>query len=119
MLGDDVGFGDFVRGGDVERDVDAAFFEIARDVLPEIGELERGAGRVGEMLAFGVAIAAEIENEAADGIRGVDAVVDDGVPIFVAFYELILAKGFEQVGEGLLRNVLREHGFAKGDEDGV
>ncbi len=108
-----------MRGGDVERDVDAAFFEIARDVLPEIRELERGAGAVGEMLAFGVAIAAEIENEAADGIRGIDAVVDDGVPIFIALYELILAEGFEQVGEGLLRNVLRKNGFTKGDEDGV
>ncbi len=108
-----------MRGSDVERDVDAAFFEIARNVLPEIGELERGAGGVGEALAFGVAIAAEIENEAADGIRGVDAVVDDGVPIGVALYELILAEGLEQIGEGLLGNVLGENGLAKSDEDGM
>src|SRR5579859_6264917 len=119
ILSNDVGFGDFMRGGDVERDVDAAFLEVARDVLPKISELERGAGGVGKMLAFGVAIAAEIENETADGIRGVDAVVDDGVPVGIALDGLVLAEGLQQVGEGLLRNVFRDDGLTQCDENRV
>src|SRR5580704_5389321 len=119
ILSNDVGLGDFMRGRDIERDVDAALFEVARDVLPEIGELERGAGGIGEMLTFGVAIAAEVENETADGICGVDAVVDDYVPVGIALDGLVLAERFQQVGEGLLRNVFRDDGLTQCDEDGV
>src|SRR5712664_1807777 len=64
----DVGFGKAVRRGDVERNVNTAFFEVARDVLPEIGELQCSAGGVGKLLALLITIAAEIENEAADWV---------------------------------------------------
>src|SRR5690348_16047959 len=41
-----------------ERKIDAALAVINGDVLPEIRELERGTGEVGELLAVGIAISA-------------------------------------------------------------
>src|SRR5260370_4469255 len=113
----EVGFGKAVRRGDIERNVNAALFEVARDVLPEIGELQCSAGGVGELLALLITIAAEIENEAADGIRGIDAIVQDRVPSGITLHRLVLAKGFEQVGEGLLGDFFGDDGLAQRDED--
>ena len=56
---------------DIERDVNAAFFQVARNVLPEIGELKRGTGRVRETLALAIAVAAKIKDEPANRIRGI------------------------------------------------
>ena len=117
--GDNVGFRDFMRGGDVERDVNASLFEVARDVLPEIRELQRGAGCVGELLALRVAVAAEVEGKVADRIRGVNAIVEDGVPIGIALDGLILAKSFEEIGERLFRDVFGDDRFAEGDKNCV
>src|SRR6266849_6594155 len=114
---DDVGFGEAVGSGNVERDVDAADFEVAPDVLPEIGELECGTGGVGEALARLVAITAEVEDETADGISRVHAIVDDRIPVGIALHRLVLTKGFQKVGEVLLGDVLGDDGFAKRDEN--
>ena len=108
---DDVGFGEAVRCGDVERDVDAAFFEVALNVLPEIRELESGAGGVGHRLALFVAIAAEIKDEASNRIRGIDAIADHGIPGRITLYVLILAEGLQQIGERLLGNILGDVWF--------
>ena len=66
-----------------------------------------------------VAIAAEIQNQAADGIRRIDAVVEHGIPSGVAFHGLILPEGFQQIGEGLLGNIFGDDGLTQGDEDGM
>src|SRR6266404_6612794 len=113
----EVGFGKAVRRGDIERNVNAALFEVARDVLPEIGELQCSAGGVGELLALLITIAAEIENEAADWACRIDAIIQDRVPSGIPLDRLILAKGFEQVGEGLLGNFFGGDGLAQRDED--
>jgi hypothetical protein len=49
---DDVVFADAVMSGCVERDVNAAFLQVAGNVLPEIRKLQRGAGGVGKLLAI-------------------------------------------------------------------
>src|ERR1700746_3852231 len=46
----DVGFGKAVGRGDIERNINATLFEVARDILPEIGQLQCGAGGVGKLL---------------------------------------------------------------------
>ena len=66
-----------------------------------------------------VAISANVEDQAADGIRGVDAVIEHGFPGGIALDDLVLAEGFEQIGEGLLRNIFGKNCFAESDEDGM
>ena len=83
-----------MSGGFVERYIDATFFHVARNVLPKIGELQRGAGGVRKALAVLIAVSAKIEDEAADGIGGIFAVVEKRGPVGVALDFLILAKGF-------------------------
>ena len=64
-----------------------------------------------------VAIAAEIQHQAADRICGIDAVADHVVPVRVALDRLILPERFQQIGKGLLGNVFRDDRFAQRDED--
>ena len=80
---------------DIERDVNAAFFQVAGNVLPEIGKLKCGAGRVRETLALAIAIAAKIKDEPADWIRGIEAVADHLVPGLIALGRLILTESFQ------------------------
>src|SRR5579872_3402052 len=105
--------------GDVERDVNAALLEVARHVLPEIGQLECGARSVGHRLAFFVTIATKIKDQTPDGIRGIDAIADHGIPRRIALDVLILAEGSQQIGKGLLGNVFCNYRFAKRDENGM
>ena len=85
--------------------IDAAFGVVDGDVLPEVCQLQRGAGVVGKLLALGIAITAEVEHEMADGIGGVTTVgkhVGEGLE---ASDGLILAEGAEEIGEFVLGNV--------------
>ena len=104
---------------EIERNVDSVFLEIARDVLPEIRELQRGASGVGKCLALGVAVAAQIEHEAANRIRGIAAVTEHVVPGGVARDGLILAKRCKQIGEGLDGNFAGANRGCKRDENGM
>ena len=88
----DIAFSKALGCGGVEGDIDTTFVEVARCVLPEIRELQRGASSVGKALALLVAIAAEVEDQAANRIGGIDAVTENGVPIRVTLRGLILAK---------------------------
>ena|SRR6516162_1541038 len=88
----DVALGETTVSSNVERDVDAAFFKVARDVLPEVGKLQGRAGRVGKALALLVTIAAKIKDQPPDRIGGINAVAKNGVPIGVALGRLILSK---------------------------
>ena len=86
----------------IERQVDAVLEQVHGHVLPEVGELQGGAGGVGEALPLGVGIAAEIEHQPPHRVGGVAAVVEDVVPVAVAGHGLVLHEGADQVGEGLL-----------------
>src|SRR5579859_7142557 len=92
---DDFVFADAVLRGHIERNIDAAFFEIARNVLPEVGKLQRRASRIGKLLTLRVAVTAKIKHETADGIRGIEAVADHLVPSLITLGGLILAEGFQ------------------------
>ena len=77
-LGREARFGDhgFVDAETVHifaGNVDAVLRVVDADILPEIGKLQGGAGLVGEGEALFVAITAGVEDDAADGIRGVVA----------------------------------------------
>ena len=76
----DVVFREAVRRQRFQRNVDAALFQIARHILPEIRELQRRARRVGKLLALGVAIAAQIQHQAADRIRRIAAIIEHVIP---------------------------------------
>ena len=88
----DVALGETVVSSNVKRNVDAALFKVARDVLPEVGKLQGGAGRVGKALALLVTIAAEIKDQLPHRVGGINAVAKNGVPISVAVGRLILSK---------------------------
>ena len=65
---------------------------------------------------FGIAIAAKVENEVTDRIRGVVAVGQEVVESFEARDSLILAEGAEQVREFVFWNVEFAHGFGEGNK---
>ena len=69
LLAGDIVFGDVEAAQILEREIDAVFRVVDGDVLPEIGELKRGAGEIGKALALGVAVSAEVEHEVSDWIR--------------------------------------------------
>src|SRR5579859_1887293 len=116
---DDVGFAEAVSSGNVERDIYAALFEVARNVLPEIGELQSSTSGVGHGLTLFVTVAAKKKNEATDGICGIDAIADHRIPRGVAFDGLVLAERSQQIGKGLPGNIFSDYGFAQSDEDGM
>src|SRR5882762_6337118 len=93
--GNDVGFADTVLRGHVQRNVDAAFFQVAADVLPEIGQFQRGTRRVRKLLARLISVPAKIKHQPADGIRGIDAVVENRIPGGITLDGLVLTKSFQ------------------------
>src|SRR5205085_6319137 len=96
-----------------------AFVIVGADVLPEIRELQRGAGEIGKLLALRITISAEIEHEMADRIGGVAAVSEQVVEGFVARDGLVLAEGGEQIGELMPRNVEFADGAGEGNKNGM
>ena len=103
----------------IERNVNAALLEISRDVLPEIGELQSGAGGVREALALRVAITAQIEHQAADGVRRIAAIAKHAVPIGIAVHHLVLAKRGQQIGKRLHGNIEGTNRARERNEDRV
>ncbi len=87
-----------------ERQIDSAFGIVHADILPEVGELQRGAGVVGKLLALRVVIAAEIEDEMPDRIRRVAAVGEHIVEGFETGDGLVLAEGDQEIGKLVLGN---------------
>ena len=57
-------------------------------------------------------LAAGVENQAADGIGGVAAILQDVIHGGVAGDDLVLAKGGEEIGEGLSGNVASPDGLS-------
>ena len=103
-------------GSGVERNVDAALFEVPRNVLPEICQLQRRASGVRKLLPVLITIAAKIKHQAADGICRIDAVADHGVPRRVTPDGLILTECFEKIGERLLGDIFGHDRFAQRNE---
>ena len=102
-----------------ERKINSAFGIVDGDVLPEIGELQSGAGVIGELLAFGVVIAAEIEDEMADRIGRVTAVGENIVKGFETGDGLVLAEGDEEIGEFVFRDGELVHRGSESNENGM
>jgi hypothetical protein len=103
----------------VERQIDAILGQIDNHVLPEIGELERGAGGIGKLLPRGVAITAQAQHQPAHGIRRVAAVVKHLFEIAIAGDGLILFKGFDQIVERLHRQLMPRGGIPQRHENGM
>ena len=90
-----------------ERQIDSTFGVVDGNVLPEVRELQGGAGAIGKLLALGVVITTEVENEMAYGIGGIVAVGEHIVEGVETGDGLVPAKGEEEVGEFVLRDVER------------
>src|SRR6185369_11189968 len=103
----------------LERKINSSLGIVVAHVLPEIGQLQRGAGGIGERLAFGIAISAEIKNEMTHRIRGVAAVAQQVFKSLKASDRLVLAKRFQQIVEWLLRNIKLVYGLFKRDKNSV
>jgi hypothetical protein len=126
--GADVGVevaGDELLVGDVEAlhgvggDVAAAAGAVFDDVLIEVGELQAGADFVGELHELFGVVAADEEDEAADGIGGVARVVFERGEGFVVGVDLVLLEGGDEVVEGLDGEIALRDGGLQGDVDGV
>lgn len=123
--GEHVAEGGRVEAGFLAGEVDAvAFEEIALDILPEVGELEGGAGGVGHAGAILIAIKARVdagegEDDASDGIGAPFAVVDEAVPVFVLTDALIVLEGVEEMMEGGWVERMFAGGPSECDEDGM
>jgi len=120
----DAAFAELV-GGDTEAghvvggEVDAVAFEdVAADILPEVDELESGAGVVAEALSGFVTVAAHVEDDAADGVSAFGAVVEELGEVLVAGEGLVLFEGAEEVVEGLEGDIVAGDGVGEGGEDG-
>ncbi len=68
---------------------------------------------VGKGKALGVAIAAGVEHEMADRIRRIMTVVENLVHGFEARDRLVLAEGYEQIGERIFGNVADANCFSE------
>jgi hypothetical protein len=95
-----------------EGQIDTALGEINCHVLPEIRKLQGSARAVGKALALFVSIATDVEDDAAHRVGRVAAITEDVIERLVAMYRLVLPKGLEKIGEGLLRNLTGDDGFA-------
>ena len=111
--------GDRVLAQVFQRQIDSAFGVVDGYVLPEVRQLQCGAGVIGKLLALGIVIAAKVEHEMADGIRGVAAVGEDVVEGFETGDGLVLAEGDEEIGKFVLRDVELFDGLGQGDENGM
>ena len=88
----------------VAREVAAVAVRVTGHVLPEVGQLQAGANGVRKLEASLIRSAAEIEDEASNGICGITAVVEQFVHRFVAARLLVPAEGDEQIEKGLAGN---------------
>ena len=57
-----------------QREIDSPFGVIDGHVLPEVRQLQGGAGEIGELLPFGIAIAAQVQHQMSDRIGRVLAI---------------------------------------------
>ena len=73
----DLGFGDAETSQVVLRKVNAPLVPVDGDVLPEIGELQAGADRVGLRPGRVVIDAVEVEQQASDRIRRPRAIIPE------------------------------------------
>ena len=97
----------------VLRQIDAVLGEVHAHILPEVGQLQRRAGRIGEAEVFLAHFAAGVEHQSADGIGRVAAVGQHVLHGSKARDGLVLAKGDQQIGERLLGNRARANGLGQ------
>src|SRR5882762_6680101 len=113
----DVGFGEPLGRGGIERNINPPDFQITGYILPEVGELQSRTGGIGEKLALLVAITAQVQHQPSHRICRIRAIAEHGMPVWIALHGLVLTKSFQQIGEGLLGNIFRDDGLAQGHED--
>ncbi len=105
-----------MRGGSIERNVNAADVQVARNILPEVRELQCGASGIGQTLTLLVAVAAEIQDQASHGICRIYAITEDGLPVRITLDGLILTESFQEVRERLPGNIFCDYRLAQRDE---
>ena len=89
------------------REVDAVAVEdVAPHVLPEVGQLQRGAGAIRQPLALLVAVATHIQDEPADRIGAPAAVIDQLIEVIVTIDPLVLFERVDQIQERLNRDLM-------------
>src|SRR5581483_2790710 len=93
----------------LEGKVDASLGVIDADILPEIRQLQRRAGEIGKLLPLCVTIAADIQDQVADGVGGVLAVPQQVLKCPVTCNRLVLAEGREQIMKFMFRNLTYAH----------
>jgi hypothetical protein len=80
-------------------EVNPVFEEIDGDILPKVGELERGADVVGEKMFFLPVVIVEMEDKPPDRVGTAPAVVEEFSVVFVTFFDHVLAEGGEEIAE--------------------
>src|SRR5437868_6096460 len=72
---------------------------VAGHVLPEVGELQAGADRIGKITALPVVAFEEMERDPSHRVRGAGAVIEQLIECVVVPNALILLKSGEEVIE--------------------
>src|SRR5205814_3022068 len=83
------------------------------DVLPEIGQLQCGAGVIGKTLTLRITVSTKIKDQMADRIRRVAAIAEQIVKRFISGDGLVLTKRLEQICKWLLGNIKCADGFGQ------
>src|SRR5947209_14016105 len=81
--------------------------------------MKRRASEILERLKLVIVVSAQIQHNAPNGIGGILAVVENGIPGWVPIHRLILAKGYQQITKRLLRNAKSFDRLPKRNEHGV
>src|SRR5262249_55830159 len=76
----------------IQWKINSSLAVVDRNVLPEVRQLQGGAGEIGEFLPLCIAISAGIEHQPADGIGGILAIAKQVFEALVARCCLVLAK---------------------------
>ena len=99
------------------REVDAILFQIDRNILPEIRELKSAAHEIGKMLTLRIAIAEQIQHQAADRIRRIARVGREDLVERIEAAEIhVGAKRHQEIGERLARDVVAADRVGQRDE---
>lgn len=113
----------FLRGAEAFEvglgEIDTVLAEVHGDVLPEVGQLERGADAVRQPSQAGIAQAEQVKDDPAHRVRRVTAVMEQVVKGGVAAGRDIHPEGGQEVPQELHGEVEAPDGVAEGDERGV
>ena len=101
------------------RQVNSADLEVPGYVLPKIGQLQSRANVIGQEGRFLAVSSAEVQDQMADRVRRVLTISQELLEGLIAFDDLVLFEGKEEIEEGFRGDVKLLNRLAQGYHDRV